>query len=75
MGVKCLTGGRLKSAEIATARMVEEMVANKSPKVRDSLATEELRRLSLVNKMLAERGKRPKVSREEIRRMRDEGRY
>ena len=51
------------------------MVANKSPKVRDSLAAEEVRRLSLVNKMLSERGKRPKVSREEIRRMRDEGRY
>ena len=51
------------------------MVANKSPKVIDTLATEEVRRLSLVNKMLAERGKRPKLSLEEIRRMRDEGRY
>jgi hypothetical protein len=51
------------------------MVANKSPKVRDSFATEEARRLSLVKMMLAERGKRPKLSREEIRRMRDEGRY
>ena len=41
----------------------------------EALTQEQEKRKAVVAQMLAERDKRRKVSQEEIRRMRDEGRY
>ncbi len=41
----------------------------------ETLTPEQEKRKAVVIRMLAERDKRPKMSREEIKRMRDEGRY
>ena len=51
------------------------MTISKSSKVGEVSSEEAARRLAIVEEMLAERNKRPAVSSEEIRRLRDEGRY
>lgn len=51
------------------------MTISDSPKVEEVSSEEAARRMAIIKQMLAERNKRPAVSSEEIRRMRDEGRY
>ena len=51
------------------------MTAKKETKIGETLTPEEAQRKAVVARMLAERERRQTVSREEVRRMRTEGRY
>ena len=51
------------------------MTISKVSKVEEVSSEETARRMAIVKKMLQERDSRPSVSLEEIKRLRDEGRY
>jgi hypothetical protein len=51
------------------------MATGRHTEVRDTLPHDKVRREAVVTQMLEERNQRQSVSREEIRKMRAEGRY
>ena len=51
------------------------MTAKRDTNLKDTLTQEQAKRKAVVTKMLSEREQRQRVSHEEIRRMRSEGRH
>jgi len=62
-------------ADSAYASGERAMTISKVSKAEEVSPKEAARRMAIVKKMLEERDRRPAVSLEEIKRLRDEGRY